>query len=226
MARNFVAASSQYITVGSSTATYAFIETTAVFTWAAWVKLASVVDVGAEFGFWENNNGASSNKGSAFYYSDYQTDDGKLAAFITRGISGNSVVYVVSSNNAINDTNWHHVVVSGNGTTVLIHVDNAQQASLSVTGLSTGNSSFDASIGKIGSVSGYLDGVMAEHAIWDVQLTETERVSLYRGMRASRVRPQSLKHYSPLVRDLIEISRESRTLTNTGTTVADHPRVY
>jgi hypothetical protein len=72
----------------------------------------------------------------------------------------------------------------------------------------------------------YHDGLIAEVGIWDVALTAAEIASLAAGVTCDKVRPQSLRFYAPLIRDLQDV-RDGLTITNTnGATVADHPRVY
>jgi hypothetical protein len=72
----------------------------------------------------------------------------------------------------------------------------------------------------------YHDGLMAEVGIWDVALTAAEIASLAAGVTCDKVRPQSLRFYAPLIRDLQDV-RDGLTITNTNSaTVADHPRVY
>jgi hypothetical protein len=75
-------------------------------------------------------------------------------------------------------------------------------------------------------ITQYFDGYVAEVAVWNVNLTDDEMKSLWRGFKPHRVRPQSLVYYSPLVRDLQDV-RQNRTITNINSaTVTDHPRVY
>jgi hypothetical protein len=72
----------------------------------------------------------------------------------------------------------------------------------------------------------FFNGLLAEAAIWDVVLTDDEAASLAQGFKPSRVRPQSLQFYAPIVRELRDL-RGGLTITNNNTaTVADHPRVY
>jgi hypothetical protein len=72
----------------------------------------------------------------------------------------------------------------------------------------------------------YLKGDIAEAAVWDVVLTSAEITSLARGFKASRIRPQSLVFYAPIIRDIHDV-RNGRAITNNNTaTVSDHPRVY
>lgn len=77
-----------------------------------------------------------------------------------------------------------------------------------------------------GFLSFFLDGRSADVAIWNVVLTAEELVSLAKGFRPSRVRPQSLRFYAPLIRNLQDIRNGLALTNNNGASVSDHPRVY
>lgn len=84
------------------------------------------------------------------------------------------------------------------------------------------------SIGGTSNAAGFtaFNGQIAEAAMWNATLTADEIKSLAQGFKPTRIRPQSLKFYAPLVRDLHDL-RDALTITNNNTvTVADHPRVY
>jgi len=68
-------------------------------------------------------------------------------------------------------------------------------------------------------------GQIGDCGIWDVVLSDDEIASLADGMSCDKVRPQSLRFYTPLVRDIADYSR-GLALTNNSTTVTDHPRIY
>jgi hypothetical protein len=79
---------------------------------------------------------------------------------------------------------------------------------------------------RISSISTYFDGRIAEAAIWNVALTDAEVASLSKGFKPTRIRPQALVFYAPLIRN-IQDTRGGRAITNNNTaTVANHPRVY
>ncbi len=61
--------------------------------------------------------------------------------------------------------------------------------------------------------------------MWQATLTAAEIASLSKGMTCDKIRPQSLVYYTPLIRDIQDLAR-GMTLTNTNSTVANHPRVY
>ena len=71
----------------------------------------------------------------------------------------------------------------------------------------------------------HFGGQVAECGIWDVVLSDDEIAALADGISCDKVRPQSLRFYAPLVRDIADYSR-ALTLTNNSTTVVDHPRIY
>jgi hypothetical protein len=72
----------------------------------------------------------------------------------------------------------------------------------------------------------FFDGRMSDVAIWNDALTDDEAVSLAKGFKAYRIRPQSLVFYAPLIRTLQDL-RGGLTITNNNSaTVARHPRVY
>lgn len=82
-----------------------------------------------------------------------------------------------------------------------------------------------ANIGAGNLFYGHFNGQIAECGIWDVVLSDEEIASLADGISCNKVRPQSLRFYAPLVRDIFDYSR-GLTLTNVSTTVAEHPRIY
>lgn len=73
----------------------------------------------------------------------------------------------------------------------------------------------------------FLTGDAAMVGYWPVTLTDDECISLAKGFPPRRVRPQSLSHYLPLVRDRMD-RRAGSTLTVSGTPpgVSVHPRSY
>ena len=61
--------------------------------------------------------------------------------------------------------------------------------------------------------------------MWQASLTAEEVSSLAKGMTCEKIRPQSLVFYTPLIREIQDLAR-GMTLTDTSTTVSNHPRVY
>lgn len=71
----------------------------------------------------------------------------------------------------------------------------------------------------------YWDGMLAELAIWDVELTLAEITILAAGYSPLFVRPASLVFYVPLIRSAT-LNRVGADLVDDGTAVDDHPRMY
>lgn len=72
----------------------------------------------------------------------------------------------------------------------------------------------------------YMRGLLAEVGVWDVALNNSEIVSLYDGINCSKIRPESLVFYSPLIRNFTDIVGGQTISNNNGVTAADHPRIY
>jgi len=71
-----------------------------------------------------------------------------------------------------------------------------------------------------------MNGSIAQLGIWDAALTADEIASLADGMICSRVRPQNLKFYAPLVRELIDIKARLTITNNNSASVGGNPRLY
>lgn len=78
-----------------------------------------------------------------------------------------------------------------------------------------------------GTPAQYFNGLVAEAAIWDVALTDSEILQLARGVSPMMVRPSNIVFYAPLVGRFspeIEIVG-GNNLTVTGAIAADHTRM-
>jgi hypothetical protein len=76
------------------------------------------------------------------------------------------------------------------------------------------------------ATAGWLEGIIAEVGAWNVALTQSEIISLAKGVTCNKIRPQNLVFYAPLVRDLIDTKGGLILTANNGPTVTAHPRVY
>jgi hypothetical protein len=72
----------------------------------------------------------------------------------------------------------------------------------------------------------FLNDDIACCAAWSEALTDDEITSMFRGFSPRRIRPASRVLYAPLIRTVQDIGKNGITLTDTGTTVAVHPRSY
>jgi len=58
-----------------------------------------------------------------------------------------------------------------------------------------------------------MEGYIAEVAIWNVTFTTDELTSLYKGTKAGQIRPQNLKFYMPLVRNIYDATASTTGIT-------------
>lgn len=72
--------------------------------------------------------------------------------------------------------------------------------------------------------SQFSNGEVAECAFWRAALTADEFNALSKGFRPTRIRPQSLASYMPLVRLTQDLKGFAWTEVNSPT-ITDHPRV-
>lgn len=134
-------------------------------------------------------------------------------------------------------TGWYHLAFSydgsqtGNANRLKIYKNGVLQTTgVSDTGTipatTSNNSAMDTyRIGRYQSNNSWSTGDFAELGMWQATLTAEEVASLAKGMTCDKIRPQSLVYYTPLIRDIQDLAR-GMTLTNTDSTVANHPRIY
>lgn len=79
-------------------------------------------------------------------------------------------------------------------------------------------------IGSRQAAQEFHNGGLAELGVWNVALTAAEVAGLAKGQPAHKVRPASLLHCPPLVREIVD--PKGLTMSATATSVTDHPRVY
>jgi hypothetical protein len=135
----------------------------------------------------------------------------------------------------MNTTGWGHAAFTFDGTkstnaTRLNGYFNGTVRTLSFNQTIPSTTSNDAlleqfRIGRRTLSNLWSDGDFAEIAMWQATLTAAEIASLAKGVTCNKVRPQSLVYYSPLIREIQDLAR-GMILTNTSTTVTNHPRIY
>lgn len=121
---------------------------------------------------------------------------------------------------------WFHccaVFESNNSRTVYLDGSNLLLDTTNVTDPNSNRTSIGIQAGNLGTPAP-ADGLIAEVGIWNVSLTPAEIISLAKGFVPRLIRRNSLVLYAPLIRDIINL--KGLALTATGTTVADHPRVF
>jgi hypothetical protein len=215
MARNFVRASSQWILTGSPSLS-------SQMSISAWVKQTTTQSGGYPNGYQiicRQINGAPTEINYAFFLRDginlqWTTATSTYVGFVV-GIT--------------NDTNWHHyaVAIDWAAGTYSISQDQTVTTGSFTPSTPQTSASYVTNIARLGGTlsNEYMNGQIAELAIWNTKISDDEIKSLADKFRPPSVRPQSLVCYWPLVRDLKEI-RAGNTMTDNGTTVAVHPPIY
>lgn len=126
---------------------------------------------------------------------------------------------------------WYSLVFTWDGTNRIMDINGTQvDSAFDPTGGAFGNTGAGLYLGAediTGSPARFLNGRLAEVAIWDVGASVGERKALAAGVPPPLAKPGGLKAYWPLLGDSPEPdysgNRNSGTLT--GTTVANHPGV-
>ncbi|MBI3218340.1 MAG: hypothetical protein HYZ44_02405 [Bacteroidetes bacterium] len=167
-----------------------FIQNTGVFSLSVFMKVNNV-DANS---YMLGSVNTSVSKGFTLTFGNLGSPR-QVGFSIFRGVSGSSV-YPKSATNSINDTNWHHVAVVGDGTTVKMYVDGVQSgAAVTFTG-TTGDSSFDLLLGGTrtstgafsNGFSGGLDGLL----VFDRTLTDEEVAALATGKPTEDIDAETL----------------------------------
>jgi hypothetical protein len=178
-------------------------------TGSAIVSLGNAVNAGGDYFFTALNGDVAGDPGRV----------GVVSAAPAVGVSASAASYNVSAWNSLvgvfQSTSSRAVAL--NGTTAAVNTTSVTPTNINVVGIGAINRTAPAS---------YASANIAECAIWDVALSAGEINSLTKGFKPSRIRPQSLVFYAPLLRELRDW-RAGRALTNNnGATVTNHPRVY
>lgn len=146
-------------------------------------------------------------------------------AYVNGAVSATRIHSSVSS---VSLNNWHHVIgifSASLSPTIYLNGVIGTLTTNNTLGLQTGDSNFG--IGLERASTSWFNGLIADVAIWNTNtINSNEIISLSKGISASKIRPQSLIFYAPLIRDLSDC-KANRTITNNNSaTVADHPRIY
>lgn len=216
MAYNFTAASSQYLSTASAPVT------TYPLTLAAWIYPTSTASPTAIVSI-ENTS-----TGHRFIIQQNVVNGNHIqaTAIDASGATGRSVTSGLTTNS------WQHAAgtfatnSSDNWTAYLNGSSANQNSSSGETRNPVGVNGLKIGARTSASVGLYFAGRIAEVGIWDVVLTAAEVASLADGMACSKIRPQNLKFYSPLVRELIDVKGGLAITNNNAATVTAHPRIY
>ena len=162
-------------------------------------------------------------------------------SFAITHYSDNFLYPVVSNNSssygyvAQNITGWNHFALvfdgslTGNSNRMKLY----RNGSLLTLGFNTtipsttsNNAGFNnLRFGRSESGNYWSSGDFAEYGLWQEALSGADVAAIAKGMTPYKVRPDKLVSCIPLVRDIQDV-RSRTVLTDTSTTVANHPRIY
>ncbi|MEO0554168.1 MAG: LamG-like jellyroll fold domain-containing protein, partial [Bacteroidota bacterium] len=151
---------------------FSFVQNTGVFTFSAFVKIN---DLEARNGIIGNST-TSLDKGFFISYENYNATfgDKQLRFTSMKGVQGQYNL-AKGAQNTINDTNWHHIAVVGDGSTIQFYVDGtADGVPTNLSHYATGTSTRDFSLGRAGIGQQHLNGSIDEVHVFNRALTPAE----------------------------------------------------
>jgi hypothetical protein len=217
MARDFVrtsGASGQRITAANA------VVSNAPCTLACWAKTTNLTDA---LTLLSVSNGGAFAWMNLLAYGSVAGDP--VAAYITLGDTT-----ATTTSGYVSDT-WFHAAATFNGNSPMnlaafFNGGSKGTNSRNYTPLGINRTTIGALAAPGGTgFFGHYSGQIAECGIWDIVLSDDEIASLSKGITCDKVRPQNLKFYAPLVREIADY-KSNLALTNVNTTVANHTRVY
>lgn len=211
MSREFDGAT-QLLTLASA------VVTTAPYTFAAWIRLDVVNALQAPIAIHKSSD--PNNVATALNL----MPDGTMRAWSSSTLAGAGA----TSTTTVSASTWTHVCgvwAAADSRSVFINGTDKQTNTTSVTPLLLDTTQ----IGRYDLTTQYLDGLVAEAAIWSVALDDAEVASLAKGFSPPLVRPQSIAAYWPLFGNASpepDRWKNRSDMTVTGATKADHTRMY
>jgi hypothetical protein len=211
MAYSFASASSQYLTASSP-------KTERPITIAVWGQTTGDIS-GTTLSV------CAVSDGVRIQISRANSTGSRIYSFLD---NGNATQQSVGATSFADDTWGHGAGFSASATNRAFFVDGSNKATGSTNITASTNYQTIGVGARHNGVSwgGFWSGKIAEIAMWEIDLTDDEIASLAKGFKPTRIRPQSLVFYAPLVRDLQDLKGALTITNNNSATVAVHPRVY
>jgi hypothetical protein len=121
---------------------------------------------------------------------------------------------------------WQHAAaVSISTTSRFIYLNGGQKVQSTVSRAPTGLNNISIGATNIAPRQFFLQGRIAEAAIWNTDLTDDEILSLSKGFAPSLVRPTNLKFYNRCIQKSQDLYG-GLNFTEVNITNQDHPRIY
>ena len=150
-------------------------------------------------------------------------------AVVSMQVGGSGTFATRSTTATVSASTWHHVAGTWNNTAgqpFAAYLDGATNGATNSNRTPTAGNLNRTYLGTTyvsSALAQYLNGRIAEAAIWNAVLSDAEIVSLAKGYRPSLVQPEKLLYYAPIVREVADYSG-GLSLTTSGAVVAVHPR--
>ncbi len=213
MARNFVAASSQYLEKSG------FVVTNEPFTFACWCLVSATNGLAQTLIY----QGGSTVSGQGIWRTGILDTS---VPFIQKQDNGGFTSQITNATTSVSTGVWNHicgVFSADNSRTIYLNGGNSATGTTNITTDPSTNPT--TSIGRRANATPrYWNGNIAEAGIWSVALTSDDVAQLAAGYAPTLVRPEALELYMPLVRDIID-RIGGAVFTDNSTSVAVHPRV-
>ncbi len=121
---------------------------------------------------------------------------------------------------------WQHAAATGlSASNRAVYLNGGSKATSAVSRGMTGLDCLTLGARRSGGViTAFYVGQLAEAAVWSLALSDDEILQLSRGVAPESIRPNSLRFYAPLVRDIKDVYGAPFTIN--GTSVAEHPRIF
>lgn len=196
---------------GTSGYVSAAITPTIPYTFACWFRTTNMTQTKPIIGF---NNATGSRYDQIWFRGEVAGDPIDILSF------GGTGHIITRSTTGTSSGVYHHACgVIASATSRTIYLDGGNSATSAWPATPTVDTF------NVARFPGeFFAGDIAEAALWNVALTAVEVAALAKGVSPRLVRPQSLQFYTPLIRETIEL--KGLTLTSSGSTTTDHPRVF
>ena len=146
---------------------------------SAWIKLRTEISTGEYRFVWKFDTGTDVTYGLKYEY-----NSGTRRVLFWR-VRENAEIKEVTYNTVLGTSNWHHMVLTHDGTTLSGYLDGVSVGTpITATGDGSGVATADfTEIGR-GSTAGYASAYIDDVAIFNRALTSTEVSNLYNGFPA------------------------------------------